>query len=123
VEAAGLGAVLIQDGPAGVLEDGVGERVLAVDLLADFGVEVIVGVLGLPVAAGQVVGVAQGAVGDDGPAAGLEPLLGDQRPADGGGGVGEESAERGFRRPLMGGAVGGVGRQGLVVRLEGGVSR
>ena len=44
-------AVLEQDRAAGVLEDDVAERIALVDLLGDFGVEVVVGVLGLPVAA------------------------------------------------------------------------
>ena len=45
-------AVLEEDGLAGVLEDDVAERVALGDLLLDLGVEVVVGVLGLPVAAG-----------------------------------------------------------------------
>ena len=65
VDAHDLGLVLDQDGRAGVLEDDVAERVALCDLLADFGVEVVVGVLGFPVAADQAHGVFEGAVGAD----------------------------------------------------------
>jgi hypothetical protein len=58
-------AVLIEDGAVGVLEDGVGERIAAADLALDFAGEVVARVLGFPVAAGERVGVANGAVGTD----------------------------------------------------------
>jgi hypothetical protein len=76
VEAVALLAVLEEDGGARVLEDGVVERVALGDLLADLGVEVVVGVLGLPEAAAQVEQVAEGAVGVDVLALGLELELG-----------------------------------------------
>ena len=46
----GLFAVLDQDGGPGVLEDDVVARVAAVELARDLGVQVVAGVLGLPVA-------------------------------------------------------------------------
>ena len=63
VGAHGLGAVLEEDGGLGVLEEDVVAGVAAVELGLDFGVEVVVGVLGLPVAAGHAEGVLDGAVG------------------------------------------------------------
>ncbi len=86
-------AVLEEDGAAGVLEDGVGERVAAADLALDLAGEVVAGVLGLPVAAGDAVGVAEGAVGADGVAAGFGAELGDEGPAVEAGGVREEIPE------------------------------
>jgi len=65
VGAEGRLLVLIQDSATGVFEDGVGERIAPADLAEDFGVEVVVGILGLPVAAGEVVAVSEGAVGPD----------------------------------------------------------
>ena len=63
VRAHGLGAVLEEDGGEGVLEDDVVAGVATVELGLDFGVEVVVAVLGLPVAPGHAEGVADGAVG------------------------------------------------------------
>ena len=60
----GLFPVLDQDGGAGVLEDDVVLRVALGELLLNLGVQVVVGVLGLPVAAGHAQGVLDGAVGD-----------------------------------------------------------
>ena len=62
---------LKQDAGLGVLKDDVGEGVPARDLLFDFGVEVVLGVFGFPVAARQAVAVAQGAVRTNDRAAGL----------------------------------------------------
>ena len=59
----GLGPVLGEDGSEGVLEDDVVARVASVELGMDFGVEVVVAVLGLPVAAGHAEGVADCTVG------------------------------------------------------------
>ena len=61
----GLFAVLDQDGGPGVLEDDVVAGVAAVELAGDLGVEVVVGVLGLPVASRHAQGVLDGAVGHD----------------------------------------------------------
>ena len=61
--------VLVEDGTAGVFEDGVGERIAATDFAEDFGVELVAGVLGLPVAAGEVVAVPEGSVRTDEPVA------------------------------------------------------
>jgi hypothetical protein len=58
-------AVLVEDGTAGVFKDDVGERVAGFGLLADFVVQIVVGVLGFPEAAEEVVFVLKGAVGDD----------------------------------------------------------
>jgi len=93
-------AVLEENGAAGVLEDGVGERVATADLALDLAGEIVAGVLGLPIAAGDAVGVADGAVGADGMAAGFGAELGDEGPAVETGGVREEFlkgvAEGGF---------------------------
>ena len=61
----GLFAVLDQDGGPGVLEDDVVARVATVELAGDLGVEVVVGVLGLPVASRHAQRVLDGAVGHD----------------------------------------------------------
>ena len=74
----GLGAVLEEDGGLGVFEEDVVAGVAAVELGLDLGVEVVVSVLGLPVAAGHAQGVLHGAVGpypgsgDAGAAAGVQ---------------------------------------------------
>ena len=59
----GLVAVLEKDGGLGVFEEDVVAGVAAVELGLDLGVKVVVGVLGLPVAAGHAQGVLDGAVG------------------------------------------------------------
>ena len=58
----GLFAVLEQDGDAGVLEDDVVAGVAPVEFGLDFGVQVVVAVLGLPVAASHAQGVPHRAV-------------------------------------------------------------
>ena len=63
VDPHGDAAVLNQDGGEGVLEDDVVRGIAAVELALDFGIEVVVGVLGLPVAAGHAEGVLDRAVG------------------------------------------------------------
>ena len=63
VDAHGLFAVLDEDGGAGVLEDDVVARVAGVEFALDLLVEVVAGVLGLPVAACHAEGVFHGAVG------------------------------------------------------------
>ena len=60
----GLFPVLDQDGSPGVLEDDVVLWVAPVELGLDFVVQVVVGVLGFPVAAGHAQGVLDGSVGD-----------------------------------------------------------
>ena len=67
--------VLDQDGSAGVLEDDVILGVAPVELALDFGIQVVAGVLGLPVAPGHAQGVLDGAVGND---AGVGAQLRDQ---------------------------------------------
>ena len=57
-------AVLDEHGGPGVLEEDVVPGVAVVELGLDLGVEVVVGVLGLPVAAGHAEGVLDGAVGN-----------------------------------------------------------
>ena len=69
-------AVLDQDGGQGVLEEDVVARVAAVELARDFGVQVVVGVLGLPVAPRHAQRVLHRAVGYD---AGEDAQLGHQR--------------------------------------------
>jgi hypothetical protein len=86
-------AVLEENGAAGVLEDGVGERVATVDFALNLAGEVVARVLGLPVAARDAVGVAEGAVGADGMAAGFGAELGNEGPAVEAGGAREEIAE------------------------------
>ena len=54
-----LCAVLIEDGPGGVFEDGVRERIAAADLALDLAGEVVAGVLGFPVAVNAPEGVAE----------------------------------------------------------------
>ena len=63
VHAHGLGAVLEEDGGLRVLKEDVVAGVAAIELGLDFGVEIVVGVLGLPVAAGHAQGILDGAVG------------------------------------------------------------
>ena len=66
-----LALVLVEDGLLSVLEDDVRGGVAALDFLFDFRLEVVGAVLCFPVAARQVIGVADSAVGDDGAAAGF----------------------------------------------------
>ena len=71
VEPAGVGhvhphrliAVLEEHRDPGVFEQNVVAGIAAGELVLDFGIQVVVGVLGLPVAAGHAEGVADGAVG------------------------------------------------------------
>jgi hypothetical protein len=124
VEAVAFAAVLDEHGPAGVLKDDVAARVALLELLADLGVEVVVGVLGLPVAARQAELVAQGAVGGDALAADLHVQLGDERPSlDFLGRVGEQPLERGFQGALMLDPLAAVCLEGGVVLLNGFVAR
>ena len=108
--------VLVQDGAAGVLEDGVDEGVAAFDLGLDLGVQVVLGVLGLPVAARDAEIVLQGGVGPL--AAGVQGLFEEQGPA-GGLGVGvQELGEGESGGLLLGGVVGGVAGEVGVVGVE-----
>ena len=84
-------AVLVEDRGLRVLEDDVVERVAGFALLLDLGVELVGGVLGLPVAADEVHFVLEGAVGADRLAADLLFLLGDERPAVLLAGVGQQA--------------------------------
>ena len=56
--------ILEQHGGLGVFENYVVAGVAAVELLLDFGFQIVVGVLGFPVAAGHAQGVFHGAVGE-----------------------------------------------------------
>ena len=56
--------ILEQHGGLGVFENYVVAGVAAVELLLDFGFQIVVGVLGFPVAAGHAQGVFYGAVGE-----------------------------------------------------------
>ena len=58
-----LAAVLDQDGGLGVLEDDIVLGIAAVELDPDLGVQIVVGVLGLPVTPGHPQRVLDGAVG------------------------------------------------------------
>ncbi|HLX63751.1 MAG TPA: hypothetical protein VKX17_20945 [Planctomycetota bacterium] len=116
--------VLNQDGFAGVFEDDVVERVAARFFLGDFGVEGIGGIFGFPIAAGERVFVADDAVGADAGAAGDGGVLGDfgdESPAAGVGGVGEELLEGGADGHFVIDALGGDGFEALVLVLDGAV--
>jgi len=91
----------------GVFEDGVGEGVLFLDFLLDFGIEVVGGVFGFPEAAAVVELVAEGGVGADGVGIDLDGLLGDEGPAEGAGGGFEEGLEGGGRGAFVGDEEGG----------------
>ena len=123
VEPVALLAALEQHRPAGVLENGVGQRVALGDLLLNLGVEVVVGVLGLPEAAAHVEQVAQGAVGSDAALADLEPLLGDELPAVRLGRFFQQAPEGGFKGAFVRHLVVAVALQGGVVLLDGLVRR
>ena len=110
-------AVLVEDGAAGVLEDGVGERIADADLLLDLGGEVVLGVLGLPVAAGEAEGVEEGAVG---PAAIEELLLLDEGPLVLAGVGVQEGGEGEADGLLVGDVLVLEGGQGVVVGGYGG---
>ena len=62
----GHAAVLNQDGGRRVLKDDIVLRVAPVELGLNLGVQIVVGILGLPVAAGHAQGVLDRAVGDNG---------------------------------------------------------
>jgi hypothetical protein len=85
--------VLKQEAGLGVLKDDVGEGVAARDLPLDFGVEVVLGVFGFPVATRQLVSVMQGAVRTDERAAGFSRKLGDEGPVLEPGGLLEQGLE------------------------------
>lgn len=81
---------LVEDGAARVLEDGVGEGVVFLDFFGDLAVKVAFGAFGFPVAAPQVVDIAQHAIGPD---AALDGLFVHQRPADLARAVGQQVVE------------------------------
>jgi hypothetical protein len=84
---------LDEDAGLGVFEDDVAEGVAFGDFFLDFGVEVVPGVFGFPVATDQEHLVFEGAVGADGFAGGFFAELGDECPVVGAGGVLEEELE------------------------------
>jgi hypothetical protein len=96
VEPVAFLTALEKNGRAGVLEDGVVERVALLDFLADLDVEVVVGVLGLPEAAAEVEEVTRRAVGEDVLALDLELELGQERSAMRPAGVGKQLLEGGL---------------------------
>src|SRR5205823_7959585 len=79
--------------------------------------------LGLPVAVAEVELVAEGAVGGDGLAAGLECHLWDERPAVRLGGVGQEAGEGRFQGTLVLNLLAGVGLERVVIGVDGLVRR
>lgn len=79
----GDGAVLDEDGAGGGLEEDVGARIASGELLLDFEAEVVLGVLGLPVAAREMELVNERAVNAQGVLAFADELiLGDERPVE-----------------------------------------
>ena len=112
-------AVLVEDGGGGVLEDDVVEGIAGLALLLDLGFEVVGGVLGLPVAADEVHGILEGAIGADGLAARAVDLLfvlGDEGPAMLLAGGGEEGVEgRAGAHFVHDVLVGEVGQVGVVL--------
>jgi len=101
-----------------VLEDDVAEWIALLDFPGDLGVEMVVGVLGLPVAAVQVQVVAEGAVGHDALAAGAVALFGHEQPVVRLGRFGEQRLEGGAQGGFVLDAVFAVGLQRLVVGLD-----
>lgn len=85
------------------------------DLLADFGVEFVGGVLGFPVAAVEIEVVAEGAVGADLFAADAGGLFGNEVPIGLLAGGGEQVLEGGADGRFVGDFVGGVGGEFFVV--------
>jgi hypothetical protein len=71
----------------------------------------------------EVIGVTNRPVGSDRFAAALDGQLGDEHPAVGFSGVGEEAGEGGFGGAFVGDLRAGVGGEGLVVELDRFVSR
>jgi hypothetical protein len=65
VEAVDLLPVLVKDRLPGVLKDGVAVRVALLDLLGNLDIQIVVGVLGSPVAVLEVEVVAERTVGRD----------------------------------------------------------
>ena len=122
-------AVLEQEGAVGGLEEDVGIGVALVELAADFGFQVIVGVLGLPVTVDAPEGVAEGGVHDDAvAAAALHGIFGFEGPATLAGGGAEEVEKRLADGSFAGDAVlvelsecGVIGLDELVSCLEAGL--
>ena len=94
----------------GVFKDGVGERVAFGDFLLDFGLKVVVGVLGLPIPPIQEVVIPKRAIGSNGTARQLR----DKRPAGPPSGFGQQVLKRRPQRPLVRDAL-------LLVGFESGV--
>lgn len=55
--------VLVENGVARILKDGIGDGITCGDLLADFSAEVVSGVLGFPVATREIEAIAQRTIG------------------------------------------------------------
>ena len=76
------------------MEENVGARVVEGELLFHFDAEVVFGVFGFPIGAGQIEGVEQGRVGAEGMFAGAGDLvLGDEEPFELAGALFEEVFE------------------------------
>ncbi len=123
VDAQHFALALEQHRLPGVLENDVAERIALFDLLGDLGVEMVVGVLGFPVAAVQIEVVAEGAVGHDALAAGAGTLFGDEQQVVRLGGFGEQVLEGGAQGGFVADVMLAVGLQRLVIRLDGLVRR
>ena len=123
----GQASVLPQHRPLRRLEEDIVARVAGLELALDLGGQVVVNVLGLPVAVRQPEIVDQRAVGDDALAAsGVERELRHEGPAALAGAGFEEGLEGGAHRGFVGDAEAGelvergvVGLDGLVGGLEG----
>ena len=115
-------AGLVEDGGLVVLEDDVGEGVAGLAFLCYFGVQVVVGVFGFPIAADEVEGVFEGSVGADGFAVGpayFLLVLGDECPVVLLAGGGEEGVEgRAGAHFVHDVLVGEVGEIGIVLDDE-----
>ena len=96
VDVEGAGAVLDEDGAGGVVVNDVGFGVALGGFGADFGFEVVVGVLGFPIAAVDGEVVTEGGVGfDEGAGGEFVGVFGDELPVAAAGEFGEEGLEGG----------------------------
>ena len=83
--------VLVQVGALGVFKDDVGERIAFYYFLLDFGLKVVVGVLGLPVTTIQEVLITKRSIGPNGTAR----QFWNERPAGPPAGFGQQVLKRG----------------------------
>ena len=112
--------VLPEHGPARRLEEDVVARVAGRELALDLGGQVVVFVLGLPVAVREVELVDQGAVNDDASAgARVDGVLGHEGPAELAGAVFEQGLEGGAHGGLAGDVEVGEAAEGGVVVFDG----